>query len=410
MKAITDEGVEVVVPPLHHQVVTAAAVKLAGTSARRGGCSRRRSARSRGTSRPGRARGDRRLGPAVLPPRLSRPAEQHLPFDRRASTSADRPVSALLDAQRFPSDPDTTSSRRTTSRSCSAATSGSTSPTRPALFEDTDASSDDEHPQRLSGRRLRGRARAAEADGHRGRHPGADLIPRAPALSRLHLDAEGRAGPPRIANFETLGLVDLRDGYFRGGTHMHLSHLFEDVEAWYLNFDFRERVDTTFRPGSRRGRARRPFRRGPRRLLRGRREARLQPHRRDRAQRLDPDDVPAAEGLTAPTGLYKGTAIPQRADFNTLDNPFFWTADPERDRHSEQPDAGLHFVIVQPVERRLPPQPAGDGRRPAGRHRLPFEARSRAQGLNSVLRTTHRQNFLVPPRSRRSFPLVELIR
>jgi hypothetical protein len=35
--------------------------------------------------------------------------------------------------------------------------------------------------------------------------------------------------------------------------------------------------------------------------------------------------------------------------------------------------------------------------------------RSRAQGLNSVLRTTHRQNFLVPPRSKRSFPLVELL-
>ena len=30
---------------------------------------------------------------------------------------------------------------------------------------------------------------------------------------------------------------------------MHLSHLFENLEAWYLNFDHRERVDTTFRPG-----------------------------------------------------------------------------------------------------------------------------------------------------------------
>ena len=30
---------------------------------------------------------------------------------------------------------------------------------------------------------------------------------------------------------------------------MHVSHLFENLEAWYLNFDHRERVDTTFRPG-----------------------------------------------------------------------------------------------------------------------------------------------------------------
>jgi hypothetical protein len=38
-----------------------------------------------------------------------------------------------------------------------------------------------------------------------------------------------------------------------------------------------------------------------------------------------------------------------------------------------------------------------------------MQQRSRAQGLNSVLRTTHRQNFLVPPRAHRSFPLVELL-
>ena len=30
---------------------------------------------------------------------------------------------------------------------------------------------------------------------------------------------------------------------------MHLSHLYEDVEAWYLNFDYPERVSTTFKPG-----------------------------------------------------------------------------------------------------------------------------------------------------------------
>ena len=29
---------------------------------------------------------------------------------------------------------------------------------------------------------------------------------------------------------------------------MHLSHIVEDLEAWYLNFDFDERVATAFRP------------------------------------------------------------------------------------------------------------------------------------------------------------------
>ena len=50
---------------------------------------------------------------------------------------------------------------------------------------------------------------------------------------------------------------------------------------------------------------------------------------------------------------------------------------------------------------------AMDGVLPDG-SRLELPARSIGQGLNSVLRTTHRQNFLVPPRAHRSFPLTEL--
>jgi hypothetical protein len=48
-----------------------------------------------------------------------------------------------------------------------------------------------------------------------------------------------------------------------------------------------------------------------------------------------------------------------------------------------------------------------DGVLPDGT-RLPLAASSRLQGFNAVLRTTHRQNFLVPPRRFRSFPLAEL--
>jgi hypothetical protein len=49
-----------------------------------------------------------------------------------------------------------------------------------------------------------------------------------------------------------------------------------------------------------------------------------------------------------------------------------------------------------------------DGGMPDGT-RLRFPPRARGQGLNSVLHTTHRQNFLVPPRRHRSFPLAELL-
>ena len=104
------------------------------------------------------------------------------------------------------------------------------------------------------------------------------------------------------------------------------------------------------------------------------------------------------------TVYLKGTAIPQRADFNTLDNPFFWR--PAGVDHA--PSAGVHFVVFNPTSddfhrNRL----AMDGVLPDGT-RLRLAPGSRPQGINSVLHTTHRQNFLVPPREHRSFPLAEL--
>ena len=106
--------------------------------------------------------------------------------------------------------------------------------------------------------------------------------------------------------------------------------------------------------------------------------------------------------------LYRqGTAIPQRADFNTLDNPFFWSSRPDRDGMQRGPAAGLHFVVFNPSSddfnrTRL----AMDGVLPGG---APIPLEPRARGFNSSLRTTHRQNFLVPPRRHRSFPLAELV-
>jgi len=44
-----------------------------------------------------------------------------------------------------------------------------------------------------------------------------------------------------------------------------------------------------------------------------------------------------------------------------------------------------------------------DGVLPGGK--IPLAARDRSQGFNAVLSTTHRQNFLVPPRRHRAFPL-----
>jgi hypothetical protein len=244
--------------------------------------------------------------------------------------------------------------------------------------------------------------------------PGADLVPEKAQLFLGFTSTQKDAlGPRLIANHETLGYVDLGPKhYFRQGTHMHVSHLFEDLEAWYLNFDFDERVDTAFQPGRpnvregtltvpqppRRADSSRDVERDFRRQGRIGHSSSLQP-----STRLQQDYV-AEDG----TVYKKGTAIPQRADFNTLDNPFAWSSRAEIDGMASGPRAGLHFVVFNPSSddfhrNRL----AMDGRLPDGT-KLPLEARARQQGFNSILRTTHRQNFLVPPRRHRSFPLAEL--
>jgi hypothetical protein len=410
MRIEDSEGVEVVIPTRHHQMVTA---KIEGDpgSLRDAQASLAEILQKLDNQYSGTPDG---LGITVawgLPyfqHQVPGAARKHLPFDRRAEKSA------LLDAKRFPSDP------------------------RDTLLEDNDAaflfrSDHQDHIQKAATEifdRLKGvlevtsirKGFAGQLDGGPGLPkemataagvPGADLIPDGAELFLGFTSTQRHAlGPPRIVNFETLGLVDLGPtAYFRGGTHMHLSHLFEDLEAWYLNFDFRERVNTAFKP-------RMPVKEGTQTVPQPPKDAAstgeierdfdrfgaighsssLQP-----ASRLQ-HDVRGSDGT-----LYrKGTAIPQRADFNTLDNPFFWSATPERDRMADTPAAGLHFVVFNPTSddfhrNRL----AMDGEMPGGT-KLPFAPRDRGQGFNSILQTTHRQNFLVPPRRHRAFPLAEL--
>ena len=62
---------------------------------------------------------------------------------------------------------------------------------------------------------------------------GAEFIP---ASSELFLGftstQKANLGPARIANLETLGYSDGGpNGYFRHGTCMHVSHIFEDLAA-----------------------------------------------------------------------------------------------------------------------------------------------------------------------------------
>jgi deferrochelatase/peroxidase EfeB len=420
MKTFEHEGVEVIEPPLHHQVVTA---KLRVEQSPR--ALRAARATLEEAVRDLEWRYD--LTPAGLAVTIAwgRPyferyvpdqAARHLPVDRRATTAAERPVSALLDPIRFPSDPDDTILEandvavliRSDVREHVADGARRLFDETADLFELTSIRKGFQGGGFTGGQSLpKAMATAAGV-------PGADLIPDGAQLflgfTSTQMHTQGQSA---IANFETLGLVDVREGYFRGGTHMHLSHLHEDLEAWYLDFDFRERVDTTFRPGLEAADGAQTLAQRPEDAV-GAAEVEDDFRRAGaigHGSSIQPTsrlqmDIRGADGR-----LYrKGSAIPLRADFNTLDNPFFWTAAPNRDGFDERPSAGIHFVTFNPSSddfnrNRL----AMDGVLPGGT-RLPFQPRARAQGLNSVLRTTHRQNFLVPPRSRRSFPLAELLR
>jgi hypothetical protein len=406
VRVVHSNDVEVLVPPLHHEIVTA---RVAVSRRELRAAQRELSSVLDGLDRDY-APSPAGLGVTVawglpyfrrLVPDQTR---RLLPHDRRAG----KPV--IVDARRFPSDPPDT--RLEANDVAILLRSDKLDHLRDAekrlreskLFHLTSIRHGFAGGGFDGGRSLpKKMATAAQI-------PGADLIPDTSELF-LGFTSTQRAGmgPGQIANFETLGYVDFRGSdYFRHGTHMHLSHISEDVEAWYLNFEYDERVATAFRPNLRVRQDTQTVPQGPkdvstvgdvRREYRSSRRIGHSASIQTTSRLLH--DVVAADG----TVYAKGTAIPVRADFNTLDNPFAWSERP--DEVGETPAAGVHFVVFNPTgddfhRNRM----AMDGVLPGGR--IPFAPRAREQGFNSVLSTTHRQNFLVPPRRHRSFPLAEL--
>ena len=406
LESVDSEGVEVLVPPLHSEVVTATLNVdnlLLAQHDLEAALQKLDAEYALDPSGLGVTLG---WGLPYFSARVPAQARRHLPHDRRA----DKPV--LLPSRRFPSDPNSTVlEHNDVAVLLRSDNKDHIDAAHKALFDDLKLFSVTSIRRGFAGGGFAGKQSLPKKMAVAAGVPGADLIPDTSELF-LGFTSTQKAGlgPRLIANHETLGYVDLRKGYFHGGTHMHLSHITEDLEAWYLNFDFRERVDTVFRPNLKVREGVQAVRQGPDQAateqdvandfkLRGRfgHSASIQP-----ASRLQ-RDVVADDGTVYP----KGTAIPQRADFNTLDNPFAFSSDHARDAFKTDPIAGVHFVVFNPsgddFERnRL----AMDGVLPDGT-KLDVGARSRAQGFNSVLTTTHRQNFLVPPRRHRAFPLVE---
>jgi hypothetical protein len=235
--------------------------------------------------------------------------------------------------------------------------------------------------------------------------PGAASIPDEAELFLGFTSTQSAAlGPGKIANFESLGMTNqTATSYFAGGTILALSHIFEDIAGWYANNGFSERVQATFRP-SLAG----TVKPGTLTVPEGVNEIET---RADLMNDVATYGIVGHAGSMQPvsrlaktTGGYPaGTPVPVRADFNTVDNPFAFSAEPVRDKWSSTPVAGVHFLTYVPTSnyfRRL--REAMDGGAQGGPQA--YQVFARAAGLT----TTHRQNFLVPPRARRSFPLAEL--
>jgi hypothetical protein len=408
LSSTQSEGVTVLVPPLHSEVVTATLKDVDLREAQHDLEQTLRELDDRYEPNPAGLGVTVAWGRPYFERRVSAAAAKHLPHDQRAN----KPV--LVPERRFPSDPhDTILETNDVAVLLRSDSLEHIDDARKAIFAGTSPFAVTSIRRGFAGGGFDGKQSLPKKLAMAAGIPGADLIPDTAELF-LGFTSTQKAGlgPRLIANHETLGFVDLRSGYFHGGTSMHLSHIAEDLEAWYLNFDFDERVLTAFRPGLTNVKLNaQTVPQGPRdlgppdQLGRQFQETGRFGHSAaiQSSSRLH-QDVVGPDGTVYP----RGTAIPQRADFNTLDNPFAYSSQPERDRLKSDPAAGVHFVVFNPSgddfdRNRL----AMDGVLPDGTT-LQVGPRSRAQGFNSVLTTTHRQNFLVPPRRHRSFPLAEL--
>ena len=431
LRTIVDNDVEVLVPPLHHQVVTARLRVDRGRSAL---------TEAQRTLEEVLRRLERRFPPTpgglgfsvawgapyfrehVPEIRGGKRFPDYLPLDLQASRHSGRPVPALLDALRFPSDPKGLVLEGNDvcfvfqSDSLAHVIEGANIVFEPlrGMFELTSIR------RGFVGGGFGGARSLPKQMATRAGIRGAELIPENAQLF-LGFTSTQRAslGPDRLANFETLpGLTDQwPKGYFRNGTTMHVSHLFEDIDLWYRQSTFTSRVWLA----TDLSRAANNVPEGTVTLPEGPADVQTE----ELIARFVPDAESGLVGHSASMqpvnrlqadvrdnyGVLRrqGTSILQRIDFNTLDNPFFWSSRAAADRHSSSPAAGLHFVAFSPTSdmfHRL--RLAMDGRYADGLT-LPISPRSERLGLNGVIRATHRQNFLVPPRRHRSFPLAELL-
>jgi hypothetical protein len=238
--------------------------------------------------------------------------------------------------------------------------------------------------------------------------PGADSIPTGAMLfmgftsSHVHGLAAGN-----LPSFETLpGYTDQTpDSYFAHGTAMHLSHIAIDLQRWY-GFSPQERLQRMFHPRRTEGaEVLSPDQSPATATFRAQRDEDVARYKlvghNEQMQFLSrvETDTTTAYGQHLP----RGTVFFLRQDFNTVENPFGFSTD---GAVSAQPRPGVHFVGLGPSAQHFEKMRREmDSQDLKARHGLAEEN----LGFTKMLTTTHRQNYLLPPRAHRSFPLAELL-
>jgi hypothetical protein len=172
--------------------------------------------------------------------------------------------------------------------------------------------------------------------------------------------------------------------YFAGGTALHLSHLIEDLDAWYA-LSYEERLARMFHFNA-------PAPSG--------RVAVQTMWINPNTTELDAQQrgvIGHNEAVQRGSRTLEGQALQLRVDFNTLDAMDVGGA----------PTAapGVHFLAFTPGSPIFHRSRLGmDDPELATQHGV----LAKANGINAFIRATRRQNFLVPPRAHRAFPLIEL--
>jgi hypothetical protein len=422
-RVVSELGIPVIVPPLHHRVVTAN-VRIRGAAQL--GAARKRLEKTLVALERRYPATPAGLGVTVawglpyfrrLVPKLAdgRRFPAYLPVDVLASKTRGKRVNAVLDATRFASDdPTVVLGGDDVAFLLRSDDQGHLDDAYHALLGSlADVFSVRSVRNGFVGGGFEAGPGLAKQMGMAAGVPGAELIVDGVQMFLGFTSTQKAAmAPDRIASFETLrGLTDQTPrSYWSGGTAMHLSHLNEDLERWWKDTPYPDQLRAMTRPGL------------------------TVPDKtytiaEDVSRVERPADVHAdlakfggvghSGALQTVTRLTadandaygvlrsRGTALVQRADFNTLDNPFAHSAIAAE--VSATPAAGVHFVAFAPTSdlfnraRRAMDGALGDG------SSLGLAARSPAQGFNEFVHATHRQNFVVPPRAHRAFPLAELL-